>query len=323
MIARKCYGLPLALNVIGETMSCKRTIQEWQHAVHVLTSYAAEFSGMEDEILPILKYSYDNLKDEKVKLCLQYCSLFPEDERIYKDELVNYLIFEGVIDGDRGIEKAENQGYEIIGTLIRASLLVEDEREALYQVYMHDVVREMALWIASDFGKQKDNFIVRARAGLCETPKVENWNVVRRMSLMSNKIANLSGIPECLHLTTLLMQKNEALSNISNGFFRFMSKLVVLDLSYNKNLSELPEEISALVSLQYLNMSKTNIQCLPLGLRELKKLRYLNLEFTWNLSSIVGVSSLLDLKVLDCGVLVYHWMSARWRSCKSWNNWKF
>ncbi|CAN7026035.1 unnamed protein product [Brassica oleracea var. botrytis] len=113
MIARKCYGLPLALNVIGETMSCKRTIQEWQHAVNVLTSYAAEFSGMEDEILPILKYSYDNLKDEKVKLCLQYCSLFPEDERIYKDELVNYLIFEGVIDGDQGIEKAENQGYDL------------------------------------------------------------------------------------------------------------------------------------------------------------------------------------------------------------------
>ncbi|KAF2537574.1 hypothetical protein F2Q68_00019364 [Brassica cretica] len=115
---------------------------------------------------------------------------------------------------------------------------------------------------------------------------------------MSNKIADLSGIPECLHLTTLLMQKNEALSNISNGFFRFMSKLVVLDLSYNRNLSELPEEISDLVSLQYLNMSKTNIECLPLGFRELKKLRYLNLEFTWNLSSIVGLSSLLDLKVL-------------------------
>ncbi|CAH8313050.1 unnamed protein product [Eruca vesicaria subsp. sativa] len=115
---------------------------------------------------------------------------------------------------------------------------------------------------------------------------------------MNNKIENLSGIPECLELTTLLMQKNEALSNISNGFFRFMSKLVVLDLSYNRNLSELPEGISDLVSLQYLNMSKTNIQCLPLGLRELKRLLYLNLEFTWNLSSIVGISSLRDLRVL-------------------------
>lgn len=104
-----------------------------------------------------MKYSYDNLKGEKVKLCLQYCSLFPGDERIYKDELVNYLICEEIIDGNQGIEKAQN---EIISTFIRASLLIEDEREALYQFYMHDVVREMALWIASDFGKHKDHITV-------------------------------------------------------------------------------------------------------------------------------------------------------------------
>ncbi|CAA7034200.1 unnamed protein product [Microthlaspi erraticum] len=52
IVAKKCCGLPLALNVIGETMSCKRTIQEWRHAIDVLTSYAIEFSGMEDKILP-------------------------------------------------------------------------------------------------------------------------------------------------------------------------------------------------------------------------------------------------------------------------------
>ncbi|CAA7034226.1 unnamed protein product [Microthlaspi erraticum] len=31
-VARKCGGLPLALNVIGETMSCKKTVEEWRHA---------------------------------------------------------------------------------------------------------------------------------------------------------------------------------------------------------------------------------------------------------------------------------------------------
>ncbi|KAG2302699.1 hypothetical protein Bca52824_031350 [Brassica carinata] len=74
IVAKKCHGLPLALNVIGEAMACKRTVQEWHHAIDVLTSYAAEFSGMEDEILPILKYSYDNLKGEHVKSCLLYCA---------------------------------------------------------------------------------------------------------------------------------------------------------------------------------------------------------------------------------------------------------
>ncbi|KAJ4904535.1 Disease resistance protein (NBS class) family [Raphanus sativus] len=58
-LAGKCCGLPLALNVIGETMACKRTVKEWCTAINVLSS---EFSGMEDQVLSILKYSYDNLK---------------------------------------------------------------------------------------------------------------------------------------------------------------------------------------------------------------------------------------------------------------------
>ncbi|KAG2302689.1 hypothetical protein Bca52824_031340 [Brassica carinata] len=125
-VARKCRGLPLALNVIGETMSCKRTVQEWRHAIDVLTSYAIEFSGMEDQILPLLKYSYDNLKEERLKLCLLYCALFPEDYKIQKSELMDYWICEGFIDGSGDIERAENKSYEIIGSLVRASLLMED-----------------------------------------------------------------------------------------------------------------------------------------------------------------------------------------------------
>ncbi|KAF3493888.1 hypothetical protein DY000_02055715 [Brassica cretica] len=63
-VAGKCSGLPLALNVIGETMSCKSTVQEWRHVMDVLTLSAADFSGMKDEILPILKYSYDSVNGE-------------------------------------------------------------------------------------------------------------------------------------------------------------------------------------------------------------------------------------------------------------------
>lgn len=68
-VAGKCRGLPLALNVIGETMASKRSVQEWHRAIQVLTSYAAEFSGVEDKILPILKYSYDSLDGEMTKSC--------------------------------------------------------------------------------------------------------------------------------------------------------------------------------------------------------------------------------------------------------------
>ncbi|KFK40580.1 hypothetical protein AALP_AA2G014600 [Arabis alpina] len=293
-VAKKCSGLPLALNVIGETMSCKRTVQEWRHAIDVLSSYAAQFSGMEDKILPLLTYSYDNLKEERYKSCLLYCALFPEDDRIPKEKLINYWICEGIIDGSGGIEKATNKGYEIIGSLVRASLLMNegvdkwDKREI---VCMHDVIREMALWIASDF-------IVHAGVGLDKMPKVKNLNVVRRMSLMMNNIPHLAGNPECLELTTLLLQHTN-LANISSEFFKSMPKLVVLDLSENQELSILPAEISELVSLQYLNLSRTGIRHLPMKeMKKLKELIHLDLEYTTKLASIAGISSLHSLRVL-------------------------
>ncbi|CAA7044020.1 unnamed protein product [Microthlaspi erraticum] len=92
------------------------------------------------------------------------------------------------------------------------------------EVRMHDVVREMALWIASELGREKEAFIVHAGVGLSEIPKVKNWNTVRRMSLMKNKIHNLGGSPECLELTAFLMQQGD-LVNISSEFFKSMPKL--------------------------------------------------------------------------------------------------
>ncbi|CAL9233247.1 unnamed protein product, partial [Arabidopsis halleri] len=74
---------------------------------------------------------------------------------------------------------------------------------------------------------------------------------MRRMSLASNKIVEISCSSNCPNLLTLLLQKNK-LVNISGEFFLFMPALVVLDLSGNESLSGLPEEISNLGSLQYL-----------------------------------------------------------------------
>ncbi|CAN6865197.1 unnamed protein product [Brassica oleracea] len=217
-VARKCRGLPLALN-----------------------------------------YSYDNLKEERLKLCFLYCALFPEDYKIQKSELIDYWICEGLIDGNEDIERAENKGYEIIGSLVRASLLMGDVTN---KVCMHDIIREMALWIASDLGQGKEAFIVHAGVRSLKMPKVKNRNIVRRVSLMHNKILYLRGSHECLQLTTLLLQKAK-LGEISSEFF--------------KDLNELPESISELRSLQYLNLSGTDIHHLPMGLFGLKNLIHLDL----------------------------------------------
>ncbi|CAA7028394.1 unnamed protein product [Microthlaspi erraticum] len=118
------------------------------------------------------------------------------------------------------------------------------------------------------------------------------------MSLMRNQIQNLACSLECLQLTTFLNQKSD-LVNISSGFFKSMPKLLVLDLSYNGFLTNLPHGISELVSLQYLNLSGTGIRHLPTGLQELENLIHLDLTNTRQLSSIVGISNLQSLMILN------------------------
>ncbi|KAF3572030.1 hypothetical protein F2Q69_00060545 [Brassica cretica] len=193
-ICEKCKGLPLALKVIGETMACKTSVREWQCAIDDLNTNAADYPEVKDKILTILKLSYDILKDEIVKQCFQYCALFLEDEEIDEEELIEYWRHEGIINGGGDRERAINHGYRIIGILISACLLMPVETSEFLAI--HDVLRQMALWVASNFGKEEEKFIVKTGAGLHQMPEVRDWNSVRRMSLAKNEIQNISGSPE-------------------------------------------------------------------------------------------------------------------------------
>ncbi|CAN6930903.1 unnamed protein product [Brassica oleracea] len=211
-ICEKCYGLPLALNVIGKAMSCKEGVHEWRDAIEVLSMESHEFPGMEEKILSVLKFSYD-----------------------------------GFIKGERDEDGSNNKGHVIIGSLVRAHLLMESETT----VKMHDVLREMALWVGSTSEKEEEKQCVKT-----------------------------GGI-------------------LPGNCFQFMPALVVLDLSRNHYLRELPEEIRSLTSLQYLNLSRTGISSLLVGLKGLRKLISLDLEYCINLESIDGIgTSLPNLQVL-------------------------
>ncbi|KAK9229434.1 hypothetical protein WN944_022396 [Citrus x changshan-huyou] len=203
-VARECGGLPLALITIGRAMACKKTPEEWRYAIQLLSSSASQF---------------------------------PEDYCISKENLIDCWIGEGFLnESDRFGE--QNQGYFILGILLHACLLEEGGDG---EVKMHDVIRDMSLWIACDL-KEKENFLVYAGVGLTKAPDVREWENVRRLSLMQNEIANLTEIPTCPHLLTLFLDNNESLK-IPNDFFQYMHSLKVLNLSRIK-LKSFPLGIS-------------------------------------------------------------------------------
>ncbi|KDO41652.1 hypothetical protein CISIN_1g035887mg [Citrus sinensis] len=300
-VAKECCGLPLALITTGRAMSGKKTPEEWNYAIEMLRRSASEFPGMEKEVYPLLKFSYDSLSSDVLRFCLLYCSLFPEDYHIGKIELIECWIGEGFLNGYEGINGVHNKGYYIIGVLVQACLL---EVGSDY-VKMHDVIRDMALWIACEVEKENENFLVSAGVELTKPPEVRKWEDRRKISLMRNKIVILSKPPACPRLLTLFLGINR-LDTISSDFFDFMPSLKVLNLSKNRSLSQLPSGVSKLVSLQYLNLSETSIKELPHELKALTKLKCLNLEYTRYLQKIprqllCSFSGLEVLRMLDCG----------------------
>ncbi|WRX25811.1 Leucine-rich repeat - like 10 [Theobroma cacao] len=275
-VADECEGLPLALITIGRAMVYKTMPKHWEYAIKVLKEFPHKLASMDKKV-------YDSLPKDTMKSCLLYCSLYLEDFEIPIDELKDYWFCEGFLDEFDNIIDARMQGEHIINSLLNAYLL-ERYKNSVECVKMHDVIRDMALWIACECEGPEKRFFVRTKVRSIKVLGVENWEGVR-MSLADSGIEDLRRTPTCPNLQTLFLNNNR-LEVISDGFFQFMHNLRVLNLSSNYKLYELPLGISELVSLECLDLRDTHIAELPIQLNKLSKLKYLDLMGTFHLHKI-------------------------------------
>ncbi|CAA7039254.1 unnamed protein product [Microthlaspi erraticum] len=80
------------------------------------------------------------------------------------------------------------------------------KKEETNQVKMHDVVREMALWIANDFGKDEERCIVQAGVGLREGYDCMRFTEVEKANISEfggTQLESISGISKLSSLRTL------------------------------------------------------------------------------------------------------------------------
>ncbi|KAM3321189.1 hypothetical protein P3S67_008391 [Capsicum chacoense] len=294
-MAERCEGLPLGLITLAGRMRGVTDIREWNNALK-------EFpEDMERDVFKVLKYSYDRLRDKTMQECFLYCTLYPEDYMIIKEELIGRFIMEGLVKGNSR-EEEFNHGHTILNKLVKLCLLEatvddseDDEDEA---VRMHDLLREMALRITTN----KPRYMVRAGIG----PQVleeQDWvSNLDRVSFYKSKIKRIpEGMaPNCPTLSTLILS-NCDLTMIPGPFFQYMNNLQVLDLSYNFELMDLPSCISNLESLRALSLRGCyRLKSVP-PLGKLKNLRVLNVFETGIEEVPQGMENLVKLKFLDMG----------------------
>ncbi|KAK7362941.1 hypothetical protein VNO77_05066 [Canavalia gladiata] len=302
-IVKKCNGLPLAVVTVGYTMAGVTDIESWKQAESSLRNYPEIALGMEKDVFPILKFSYDRLPNETYKKCFLYCSLYPEDYEINVDDVIYRWIGEGFL-GENKTKKSIHdmyaEGKSIIEKLKRACLLEDVVEDNLYSslcIKMHDVIREMALWLGRDEDGSKDKVVLQEEAlALTSEMNSERCNVVERISILN--VRGRWQIPACPNLITLRVRGVLDITDYSN--FQYMTKLKVLDLSYT-TIGHLPFEIGKLINLEFLNLSNF-LNMFQIELKNLKNLRVLLMEDFYSKLKVIPlegieIESLERLKV--------------------------
>ncbi|GLT96090.1 hypothetical protein SLE2022_137370 [Rubroshorea leprosula] len=296
-IVDECDGLPLALITVAGSLKGISESRLWSVALNQLRDCKRNVAGTDADAFQILKFSYDRLKNQQIQYCFLYCALYPEDFKIPEEEIIENWINEGFIDEKESRQSMKDEGYHILRKLEDNSLLevIKDGRKGDC-VRMHDLIRDMAL----DITRMRPRFLVEAGKALKELPERVNCSEgVEKVSLMHNYIEEIPSSmasSTCTRLTTLLLANNN-LSTISESIFEHMLELRILDLSFNLELSSLPNSVSKLVKLTTLLLEETSLEKIP-SLSGLGSLKKLNLRGTEIKEVPEGLGMLKNLKCL-------------------------
>ncbi|GKV46896.1 hypothetical protein SLEP1_g53855 [Rubroshorea leprosula] len=297
LMVAECAGLPLAIVVIAGSMRGVEDIFEWRNALRELRQCVVDTEkDSEDQIFKRLKFSYDRLPNSSIQECFLYCSLHPEDWEIRRKDLIEAWICEGIVEKLGSRREMHDKGNTILSRLLNCCLLEKAYNKAC--VKMHDVVRDMALRIKST---SPGRFMVKAGMRLEEIPDEDEWNEdLDKVSLMTNLISyipqNMS--PKCLLLSTLILEGNKVLEQISECFFANMPLLKFLDLS-RTGIEVLPNSICKLEYLTTLILCGcVRLKRMP-SLSKLKALKKLDLDGAGLREAPKGIEMLENLEYLD------------------------
>ncbi|XVF77696.1 hypothetical protein PTKIN_Ptkin14bG0067700 [Pterospermum kingtungense] len=94
-------------------------------------------------------FNYDRLGDPKFQNCFLYWSLYPEDYEIERNEIIEKWIDEGLLDELGTRQAMHDRGQSILNKLENNCLLERATHDFRGKVRMHDVLRDMALFIKS------------------------------------------------------------------------------------------------------------------------------------------------------------------------------
>ncbi|KAG0568851.1 hypothetical protein KC19_6G049300 [Ceratodon purpureus] len=306
-VCKECKGLPLALKVIGSAMVDKVDEEEWSSALHDLKQSKPILGSCVDfELFDCLRFSYDNLKSDVLRICFLYLAAFPEDYRIPTSKLFMMWDIEGLF-GSVDAEDVGREGRRHLGILEKRSL-IQWHREREY-VQVHDILRDLALYIIDKAKPEEcaNECFFHSGKVFKSFPSAKSLQAIKRMSFMNSSISEWPQKFEAPNLQVCILSGMKMGNNGSRlDFLKDATKLKCLDLSRNHfNCETNLLCLERLHSLRYIDLSNNKyLEKLPANFGNLKHLTKLDLSTCTFLKklpkSISNLESLHELHLSGC-----------------------
>lgn len=316
-ILKKCGGIPLSIITIASLLASNRqtkTKEQWHDLLSSIGHGLTEDHKVE-EMKKIILLSYYDLPSH-LKPCLLYLSIFPENFKILRVDLIWRWIAEGFVHSEKQETSLYELGDSYFSELINRSMMQPigiDDEERVEACIVHDMVLDLIRTLSSE-----ENLVTILDG--TERKRPNSQSKVRRLSIQNGK----------MDVSTTSMAQVRSLAFFTHGIidrvqlnicsFQVLRVLdlqgcIISDSGYMRNLlhlryirlmhayvDELPLEIGKLQFLQTLDLRRARgIKELPPSIVRLRHLICLYVHEDINMPS--GIGKLMSLEVLD-GLMV-------------------
>ncbi|KAL4631980.1 hypothetical protein ACB092_04G018700 [Castanea dentata] len=283
-------------------MSCKREKSEW---LAIQNSEVWNSLDVSNEILSILKLSFDHLYPPSLKNCFTYCAIFPKDYNMGKEELIQHWMAEGFLQQSQGhFLVMEDIGNEYFDKLLSNSLF-QDTKSNYYgdiiTCKMHDSVHDLALLISKqetlhleDNGRHLPLISNDQMTPTIPLPK-DDMSHIRSLSLIfNNQTTPRIPLVDIRKLRTVY-------SICADLGDKLLDLKCVRDLTLSgQHIKELPKSIGEFRHLRLLRIEETNIKALPNSVTKLYNLQTLVVKRCQNLLKLPNdLQNLISLRHID------------------------
>ncbi|CAO2144864.1 unnamed protein product [Urochloa humidicola] len=297
-IVDRCHGLPLAIITIGSLLSSRpQTRYIWNQ---IYNNLRTELST-NDTVRAILNLSYHDLSRD-LRNCFLYCSLFPEDYPMSRESLVRLWVAEGFVLG-KGKNTPEEVAEGNLMELIHRNMLEVvdyDEVAGVSTCKMPNILWDLALSVAKEerFGAANDYPAMLQVDKNVRRLTSFRWKDNTTLQLKFPCLRSLVGhemtlaspgmlssiLSESRYLTVLELQDSDLFGPVCLDGLSKLLLLRYLGLR-GTGISELPEAIWELRSLETLDVRSTKVIELPrsiVGLRNTLRTLLFSHEGTFN-----------------------------------------